>query len=384
MTAHFTIFGTNSSTFKTYLRFAFADEGMREVAISFISQLWIAQNSRAEGVRIKSTRLRQEFGRNIGKIIAELRASGYLNATKYKVGCFSQRYCLTPKMTRFKFEEIGEQKKLETLQKHESDRSILPPIYRKISENASKTIFDSEKAKAFVKAYPYCSQTARDWRESFITLIERGDFPAPQVDRYGRLHYFWTATPRDLRPFFKSPDGRVLAHIDVASAQVCLHASLYSPDSLEKLRFIEICQQGTFWNLLNEQLPVQFDLKNEDSKRKLKEMVFQDTFYAWRTYSSPYTEAFKRLLPELAALVIKERRNRIIGSADHISTEMQELESTIIIKTAIASVLNESPDAYICSLHDCVICTDDMKNQVKNAINAAFLGKLGFAPKLKE
>ncbi len=142
------------------------------------------------------------------------------------------------------------------------------------------------------------------------------------------------------------------------------------------LRFIEVCQAGTFWTLINEKLGYEFDLNDAQSKSQLKEWVFQDILYAWRTYPSRFMGAWKQLFTELAGRIIKARRDRASKGSPHISTEMQALESEIIIKTAIKSVIERNEGAYVCSLHDCVICTEELKDTIKSALNCAFILKL--------
>jgi hypothetical protein len=381
---HFTIFGTGSWLFHRYLIVIFKDESLRDLAIRFISKLWMAQNSKRGAVPLSSKTLRKEFGPALPNVAKKLEIAGYLEVKPYKVGRYCKQYRLTELMTRFKFEVVGEHEKEDCLSERELAKSQLPPNYRMILENSERTRFDAAGAKQFLKENKFKSPAALSWRENFITLIERKDWPPFKPDEYGRFHYFWTTTPKDLRPFFTSPRGERLLHIDVASCQVCLHSSLYPVASTEKPRFIEVCQAGTFWALMNDQLGNRFDLNDPESKRALKDMVFQDILYAWATYNSDFTDAFKRLFPELAGLIIKARRDRSSKQLPHISTEMQALESEIIIKTAIKSVLESSKNAYVCSLHDCVICTDDLKDKVREALKSAFLHQVGFVPMLKE
>lgn len=299
----------------------------------------------------------------------------------YVPGKSSRNYRLIPPYAEATYRRIPieDRKLIERMEKSRCElnlRAVIGSTGRALVRQSVEALtLDFGAAREYVVTADYDTEGARVQRLCMIDCFEK-NYHYFSSDHAGRFYHLFVSLSRDLRPF-TTWRGKALYSIDVTSCQPALHAGLYPTKCREKARFAPVLSEGRFYAFLNDKLQEPFDLKNSDMKSKFKAEVFHHIFYG-----SPYVKEthelwkiFHREFPILASIMTKEKKyNR-----RDLPVHMQSVEASTIFR--IADELAERyKDKEICliSIHDCLVTTQEMIEEVKDLMELRFREKLGF------
>jgi hypothetical protein len=161
-----------------------------------------------------------------------------------------------------------------------------------------------------------------------------------------------------------------------------LHVHLYPADSTEKNRYLSIVQSGKFWGFMNDATGKPFDLSDEDDKAELKEMVYQQIFFAYREpmkgTTATFAVIFKREFPILWSEINALKMSKGPKQSGPLAKLMQQNEAEIVVEAILS--LKDKPYPLI-SIHDAIVTTKDGLDDVEQALKQSF-EPVGLVPQL--
>tara|TARA_R110002012_G_scaffold300639_1_gene500523 strand:- start:269 stop:1702 length:1434 start_codon:yes stop_codon:yes gene_type:complete len=245
-------------------------------------------------------------------------------------------------------------------------------------------------------------------------------------DPQGRAYPTGHNLPREARGFLISKRNRLMVETDIGNSQPLLigcMAAMYhgkelptsdprlfvledvkagkgvvDRDSLpaDMLRYIEICEQGEFWNAMADAADV--SIKKEDHRQYFKEQLFQHVFYKTTKGHNPPSgheefgdnyelgKTFERLFPSVFEVIEKFRS---IKDGEHkdgagLSIAMQRLESHLVLDVVCDEFTTKHQRAAILTVHDSVVVERFLLEDIEAIFATAFKSLLGVTPKLSE
>jgi hypothetical protein len=300
----------------------------------------------------------------------------------------SKRYKLAPEYAQMAFRRVSHfggrlQSRILANRARRNSEAIAAHAGRSLIQRSIESLsFDAEGAKAFVEAAPYDSECKRNARYMIIELLKSREYLYSE-DKAGRFYHLLTMCPQDVRRFL-SWCGEPLWSVDVSQCQPALHASLYSGESEERSRFIDLVSKGKLYVYLNSQLSCPVDLENPKQKRQFKENIFACTFYScpFKEQRDEIAKVFQKSFPLLTDAINKTKRS--IGWKK-LPVEFQRLEADIVINSVAKRLAEAHSGQSYCliSIHDCLITTESHVQEVCVVLCDEFRKRLGFKVSVK-
>ena len=255
-------------------------------------------------------------------------------------------------------------------------------VYSKIAASVDGLSFDYAAAIAYVATMP--DGEAKSHRVLVLEQLALGEMPWV-LDKQGRNYTVLVGVPRDIRVFF-SFGGEPLWVVDVSSSQPMLHALLYPTDEKEKKRYLGIVQAKSadkgFWAFMRDAAGAKYDLKDDEQKAEMKELIFRQVFYAFtegkRGTTGVFAKAFKKEFPLLWSYINAAKKEHGPKQSSGLSKTMMWVEAWAVFEAI--KELKDKPYPLI-TIHDAIVTTKDGVEDVVAAMGNEFL-PLGLDPRL--
>lgn len=218
--------------------------------------------------------------------------------------------------------------------------------------------------------------------------IDNGDIYASRCAFGHRLHTTFTGISKEGRLNLRTAMGETLCEVDVRNSQPLLLYALItsSMSSSEKVQFetqyLEWCQSGELYDhILDEHVRSGPDaglsrtMTRDEVKKNVIKLLFQKNT---NMPQNPLYPTVNNMFPLLIACVMELKVN------DHrdLSRKLQRLESKIMIDGVARSILKGNPNIPLATVHDSILCTEGMTEDVAKEIRKHFM-KHGVEPSIK-
>jgi hypothetical protein len=182
-------------------------------------------------------------------------------------------------------------------------------------------------------------------------------------DDYGRVHTNITSLKSTLRRFLSYKKEK-LVNIDVINSQPlllfllpsirCAFSNVIENFEMDILDYKDLVESGKLYDFLME---------GEVDRGAFKEMFFRETFFG-KTVS----KKFRFLFPSIAKylLEIKKKDYR------RLAWMMQKAESNLVINRICRRLMNEYKDAFITTIHDSIMTTEQYVEDIKKVMLEEF------------
>lgn len=198
------------------------------------------------------------------------------------------------------------------------------------------------------------------------------------VCEYGRVHTNLTNLKSSMRAFL-SHRARPLVNLDISNSQPLFfgvllrekYASGPMPDDVR--HYLELVQEGRFYEVLMAAGGIP-----PENRGAFKRAFFGHVFYCENDPPTKKARLFGEVFPEVYAEI---RRRKESYYAD-FSRAMQRAESALMIGQVAARVMKELRGAWIATIHDSIVTTQDRAEAVGAILREEFAG-VGLVPTIK-
>jgi hypothetical protein len=301
------------------------------------------------------------------------------------------RYRLTPPWSNADLEQFELRDpdlvwRLKQLENRESGRNEWEPVHCHLEYWLKRVDIDADAALKWIcrPSSPRQQSASRT-----VQLIKLGE-PRMSVDRFGRVHSVIARTQSRLRKYLHV-DGETLVEQDISSCQplllglFCMQSGLgrdmlgrekqgflpnrstYAPTWVngqlpsDLKDWITFCENGVFYEQFAETIGM---LCRSHSQRDLVKTDWCKFTYGptkdWSRKWIAYCERWPTITSVLNALKADDYRN-----ASHV---LQKFESDIMIRGVAEEMRRAHPDAPICTVHDSVLTTKSMAENLRDII----------------
>jgi hypothetical protein len=191
----------------------------------------------------------------------------------------------------------------------------------------------------------------------------------------GRIFNNLTSLPKVLRPYV-CLCGDPCVEIDVGCSQPFLLASLYPTDSKEKSRYLEVVCNGNFYETVGAASGIDWAA---DGRSWLKEQIYAQVLYGPVRRFFPLWEGFRRLFPELGALIAEAKK----GDHAKLAIAMQKAEASIMVRGVVPELEAMFPALPILTVHDSLVVPVEYSRIAEEAIRRRFRMAIGCDPSLR-
>ena len=208
------------------------------------------------------------------------------------------------------------------------------------------------------------------------------------IDEYGRVHTNVSNLKKELRKCLMV-NKKSLNSADIVNSQplflakICTNylnnlplSSLLPPirsDILGKdvKNYIDLVQTGSLYEFLFEKL--QGSGSRTDFKRKLFAEVFFGKNYQ---HNSSSAKLFSSYFPTISSIIweLKSKDYRMLSKL------LQKVESSFIFQKVVKTLMNQAPDVFVTTIHDCLLATN--VDQVADVMKREF-ENIGIHPQIK-
>jgi len=349
-------------------------------------------NKEKEYINLKAEILRYIIGRWEYKIVINNLLYSKIIETdnQYIVGEKCRGYKFTEAYRKAKFKKVVliDNKILQRIYKYKQNVINQIPIgaeYKLLYDNLNKITIDSTKAIKFVyKNYSNDIDKLNSYLIS-IDLISDKNFFFVVDEVAGRLHTNVSNLPKELRPFLRYEDGK-LVNIDIANSQPLLFNILikkyskafssYDGHYEDVKKYEELTTAGKIY----EYLMVKMGIPNE-MRQEFKKDVFGKIFYCDNSKKYVYKErkVFQRLFPNVYKIIEHYKKDNY----KQLPISLQKAEAEIMIGTICKRIANERPEIFITTIHDSIMTTNKNKNYVSDVILNEFEKNFNLKPTIK-
>jgi hypothetical protein len=397
-------------------------------------------------VPVRSEEGRAAFGkRNWSKILKWLMRHGFVERKpdRYVIGAKAYRYRLGAKWRmapRRKF-VTDHPKALRAWYRIRAKDPFDPfkdltPVVLGLYRWASEVTLDWATAEAFVAAEQ--DPEKRFYGQLILDVFAIGEKDGPEVIGrrclYGRYHSIFTRMPRGLRAALRI-NGRSLGEIDVRSTQPLIQTiealkhriatlaaaglddtpagpdqippvrkSYYSGPGSDKCRdlfrrlgimgmsiphdiieFFDVYETRDYyrWFASKVGMPCSTDEEREEVKRAWAWLVYGDATEDVALWNHRW-DRFKASCPTIAKWLSDMKGGDGAKPYAEPARECQRIESSIVIDTACAYLLEHHPHIPVITIHDAILTFPEYLPIVERVLGDAWLQVVGYVPKFKE
>lgn len=212
------------------------------------------------------------------------------------------------------------------------------------------------------------------WRYSFNGVLNER-FWVRRHSETGRVFTNITSLPKVLRRHVLLC-GEATAEIDIKNSQPFLAATLYPNSCAEKARYLELVKSGEFYEAINQQLSVPYDLPKK--RDNLKCRIFKEVFFGQALNRYEALTVFSNLFPELSAIIKSKKKN---GNTSALPLHLQSIEARAMIGNVHTRAVGAG--VPIITIHDSALVRVRDVDRVADWIKEAFAAVVGTAPDLR-
>jgi hypothetical protein len=240
------------------------------------------------------------------------------------------------------------EKKLNKFHDKAKVDKIISPIPKsirpKLIDDLYKIDLDFEPALHYVKSLSKMDPRKYLKNLSMVNKIKDHEI-FYTFDPYGRLHTNFTNLKKEIRNKYLSIEGEPLLYLDIRASQPFFLAQLlkkYHPDTPETQKFIEINENGDFYQYFVDQYPKRFHERN-DVKKPIYQVLFDENITRGQFF-------FKKQFPSIFSFIKSYRGIYKI----ELWEALQEMESDFIFNNVYINVIKSYPGIPLFTVHDSI------------------------------
>jgi hypothetical protein len=196
---------------------------------------------------------------------------------------------------------------------------------------------------------------------------------------YGRVHTNVTNLRSGLRRFL-TLDGKPLVNLDIRNSQPLIFGLIlqrhYGPPRAmpdDARRYVELCQQGRFYDVLMAESGIP-----PDRRATFKRRFFGHVFFCRNLPETEAARLFGTAFPTVYAAVRQEKRRNYADLAKNL----QRTESGLMIGGVVARLMREAPHVPLLTVHDSILTHAEHAEAVGSIMLQEF-AKAGLAPTIR-
>jgi hypothetical protein len=224
-----------------------------------------------------------------------------------------------------------------------------------------------------------------------ITRIDKKDFSGTEGET-GRLFTNLTSMSSGIRNFLyhKGFKDAILVNIDIKNSQpflLCLLLAAYYKKLGKELpkdviKYMELTSKGKLYEAIMKAMG--YDYEDKALRKWFKKVFFEKVFYCKNNTTSRSAEGktFKKIFPSVARFIRKMKAGEGKDSYKRLAHEMQQVESTIIIKIIVRQLQKER--VWCSTIHDSIVVLPQDVKKVRKLILEKFAALYNLTPSLDE
>ena len=225
-----------------------------------------------------------------------------------------------------------------------AESPIPKSIRAKLIDDLYKIELAYEPALDFVKTLPKMDPRKYLKNLSMVNKIKDHEIFFT-FDPFGRLHTNFTNLKKEIRNKYLTIQGESLKYLDIKASQPFFLAQIlkhYHPDTPETQKFIDLNENGDFYQYFVDQHPQRFHERN-NVKKPIYQVLFDENITRGQFF-------FKKQFPSIFSFIKSYSGIYKI----ELWEALQEMESDFIFNNVYINVIKSYPDIPIFTVHDSI------------------------------